>query len=70
MIEIIDPLAKLMGEWSAKVTMGSIALRLALTLILSAILGCERASKRHSAGLRTFMVVSLAATIASRYVFD
>lgn len=65
MIEIIDPLAKLMGEWSAKVTMGSIALRLALTLILSAILGCERASKRHSAGLRTFMVVSLASTIAS-----
>ena len=35
-----------------------------LSTLLSAILGCERASKRHSAGLRTFMVVSLASTIA------
>lgn len=62
---IIDPISKLLGEWSSYVTIGSIALRLCLSIILSAILGCERASKRHSAGLRTFMVVSLASTIAS-----
>ena len=64
-MNIIDPLANLMGDWSAKITIGSIFLRLALTIILSAILGCERASKRHSAGLRTFLVISLASTIAS-----
>lgn len=64
-MNIIDPLANVMGEWSAKITIGSIFLRLALTIILSAILGCERASKRHSAGLRTFLVISLASTIAS-----
>ena len=40
-------------------------MRLFLSIILAAILGCERASKRHSAGLRTFIVVSLATTIAS-----
>lgn len=62
---IIDPLAKLMGEWSAKISVGSIFMRLFLSIILAAILGCERASKRHSAGLRTFIVVSLATTIAS-----
>ena len=64
-MNIIDPLATVMGEWSAKITVGSIFLRLFLTIVLSAILGCERASKRHSAGLRTFMVICLASTIAS-----
>lgn len=65
MINIIDPLAKVMGMWSAKITIGSIFLRLSLSIILAAILGCERASKRHSAGLRTFLVISLASTISS-----
>lgn len=62
-MKIIDPISKLMGEWAGTITLGSIFLRLGLSIILSAILGCERASKRHSAGLRTFMVVSLASTI-------
>ena len=31
--------------------------------MLAAIIGCERASKRHSAGLRTFMITSLATTL-------
>lgn len=61
---IIDPIANLLGAWAAEITIGSIFLRLALTVIFSAVLGCERASKRHSAGLRTFMIVSLASTIA------
>lgn len=63
-MNIIDPLAKALGEWSVNIGVGAIALRLLLSLILSAILGCERSSKRHSAGLRTFIVVSLASTIA------
>ena len=63
-MNILDPLAYVMGQWSATITIGSIILRLFLAVILSAILGCERASKRHSAGLRTFMVVCLASTIA------
>lgn len=61
---IIDPISRQLGEWASYISIGSIALRLCLSIILSAILGCERASKRHSAGLRTFMVVSLASTIA------
>lgn len=62
-MNIIDPLAKLMGSWSVTISIGSIVLRIGLSLLLSAILGCERASKRHSAGLRTFIVVSLASTV-------
>ncbi len=61
---MIDPIAKLLGSWSESITIGAICLRLGLTLVFSAILGCERASKRHSAGLRTFMVVALASTLA------
>lgn len=61
---MIDPIAKLLGAWSSEITIRSIILKLVLTIIFSAILGCERASKRHSAGLRTFMIVSIAATVA------
>ena len=41
----------------------SVLLRLALSFILSGIIGIERAQKRHSAGLRTFMLVNLFATV-------
>ncbi len=54
-----DPIVKLLGEWSASLTLGSILFRVALTVLLAAFIGCERSSKRHSAGLRTFMLVSL-----------
>ncbi len=60
---IHDPIARLLGEWSSDVTIGSICLRLGLAIILSSIIGCERANKRHSAGLRTFILVTLAASI-------
>jgi putative Mg2+ transporter-C (MgtC) family protein len=32
--------------------------------VFAAILGCERSNKRHSAGLRTFIIVSLSSTLA------
>ncbi len=57
--EIGDPMVKFLGEWSSSLTLGSILLRVVLTVLLAAFIGCERSSKRHSAGLRTFMLVSL-----------
>ena len=57
-----DWIAGLLGPWSAELTLGSIFLRLAVSMALAAIIGCERSSKRHSAGLRTFILVSLAGT--------
>ena len=57
-----DWIASFFGAWSADLTIGSILLRLALSMALAAIIGCERSSKRHSAGLRTFILVSLAGT--------
>ncbi len=61
---IVDPISKFLGAWSTELNVYSLILRIGLALVLSAILGCERSSKRHSAGLRTFMVVSLATSIA------
>ena len=58
-----DPLAKVLGDWSVGVGTASVIFRIFLSLVLSAIVGWERSSKRHSAGLRTFMLVSLAGTL-------
>lgn len=64
LLSIVDPVAKLLGEWAVDINLYSILLRTALSLVLAAIIGCERSSKRHAAGLRTFMLVSLASTVA------
>ncbi len=60
-----DPIAKLLGEWASSMTVGSIFLRIGLALLIGAVLGCERAGKRHAAGLRTFIIVCLGGTLAT-----
>ncbi len=60
---MIDPIAKILGEWSQNLNGYSILFRILLSVCLAAIIGCERSSKRHSAGLRTFILVSLAMTV-------
>ncbi|MBR5285406.1 MAG: MgtC/SapB family protein [Clostridia bacterium] len=61
---INDPISTLFGAWASELNLQSVLLRVFLSVLLSAIIGCERSSKRHSAGLRTFMLVSLASTLA------
>lgn len=60
---MIDPIAKILGEWSQTVNGWSTLFRISLSVVLAAVIGCERSSKRHSAGLRTFILVSLATTV-------
>lgn len=64
MENIMDPIASLIGEWSVQINIWTILLRISLSVILAAVIGCERSSKRHAAGLRTFILVSLASTVA------
>ena len=67
-----DPVAELLGSWSSDITIGSILLRLLLSLTLGAIIGWERSNKRHSAGLRTFMLAFLTGSLAAlldSYIF-
>ncbi len=59
-----DPIGSLLGQWAAEISPGSILLRLGLSLLLGAVIGWERSTKRHSAGLRTFMLVFLTGTLA------
>ena len=68
-----DWIAGFLGTWSTELTLGAILLRLALSMALAANIGCERSSKRHSAGLRTFILVSLAGTstmLIDQYLMD
>ncbi len=59
-----DPITLLIGDWASELSIKSIAFRVILSLVLAAIIGCERSSKRHSAGLRTFIIVAVSSTIA------
>ena len=59
-----DPLAGLLGIGDA-VTAGTILLRIVLSLLLGAVIGWERSNKRHSAGLRTFILAFLTGTVAA-----
>ena len=61
---IIDPIAKLLGNWSVELNVYSATLRILLAFILAGTIGIERARKRHSAGLRTFILVALASSMA------
>ncbi len=73
LINIVDPLAKLFGEWSVSISVGSIVFRLFLALVLSFLIGFERSSRNHAAGLRTYILVTLGATIAmftNQFIFE
>ena len=59
-----DYIGELLGNWASELCMASAALRILLGIVLSAVIGYERSSKRHSAGLRTFMIVTLASVIS------
>ena len=59
-------IARLLGPWSTQPShIGAIALRVVLVLILSAIIGSERATKRHPAGLRTFMLAGITSVLTA-----
>ncbi len=59
-----DVIANLLGDWSKEINTYSTLLKIVLAVFLSAIIGFERSSKRHAAGLRTFILVTLASTVA------
>ena len=60
-----DLIVKLLGEWAAGFNLGAVAIKLSLAFVLAMITGIERATKRHAAGLRTFVLVALVSVLAS-----
>ncbi len=63
-VKAADPFAMLLGEWSADLNPYSIFFRIAAVIVLASIIGCERSIKRHSAGLRTFVLISFASSVS------
>ncbi len=59
---VSDPIALILGSWSTQLCTGCILFRLLLSMLMATVIGWERASKRHSAGLRTFILVTIAST--------
>ena len=59
-----DPIGNILGTWSMELNIYSVIFRVLIAVFLGTIVGCERSSKRHAAGLRTFMLVFIAMTIA------
>lgn len=60
----VDPIVRALGPWAQELSLASVALRIVLSVALATVIGCERATKRHAAGVRTFVVTSLASTVA------
>ena len=60
-----DPLIEYLGSWAIGINIYSVIFRICLVVFLAALIGCERSSKRHSAGLRTFIIVSLASAVSA-----
>ena len=60
-----DPIAKILGSWSTGINIYSVLFRIFIVFILASIIGCESSSKRHSAGLRTFIIVSMASAVSA-----
>ena len=59
-----NTISRLLGSWSLDPShIGAIGLRIGLVLVLSAIIGSERATKRHPAGLRTFMLAGITSVL-------
>lgn len=58
---MVDQIGKYVSEWPSILV---ILLNIVLSVVLGAIIGWERSNKRHTAGLRTFMIVSLSSTLA------
>ncbi len=61
----MDIIAKLLGEWSAEFNAWSCLLKIALATVLAMLAGTERATKLHSAGIKTFISVALAGVSGS-----
>lgn len=54
-----DPIAYLLGSWSSTSGTSSAIFRFLIALLLGAVIGWERSTKRHSAGFRTFILVMI-----------
>ena len=58
-----DPIVRILGAWSSELNLYSVTFRILSSIFVGTIVGWERTIKRHSAGMRTFILVSLTSTV-------
>lgn len=58
-ITYTDPIVSTTGSWLAELNVISIMIRLVLAALFGGIIGIERTTKKHAAGLRTYILVSI-----------
>ena len=51
--------------WGSDLSAASVVFRILLSFLAGGVIGYERSTKRHSAGLRTFILVTLAGCVAA-----
>lgn len=72
-ISAVDPLVKLIGNWLSDINIGSIFVRLLLAVFCGGLIGVERATKKHAAGFRTYILVCVGSAIAmltNQFIFE
>lgn len=63
--ELIDPFVKMLGwDFLAEINLESIIIRLVLATFFGGVIGIERTTKKHAAGLRTYMLVCIGSAMA------
>lgn len=73
LIQIVDPISKFLGDWAGDITIGSVILRLFLAIGLSFLIGIERSTRNHAAGVRTYVLVTVGSCIAmltNQFIFE
>ena len=60
-----DPIAQLLGPWAAEPGPWCAVFRVALAVLLAAVIGWERSSKRPTARHRHYILISLAGSAAA-----
>lgn len=58
-----DPIVSTTGSWLSELNVLSIMIRLVLAALFGGIIGIERTTKKHAAGLRTYILVSIGSCI-------
>ena len=72
-ISAVDPLVKLIGNWLSDINIGSIFVRLLLAVFCGGLIVVERATKKHAAGFRTYILVCVGSAIAmltNQFIFE
>lgn len=60
----LDPIVSWLGEWLADLNIWSVLIRLVLSTIFGGVIGIERTTKKHAAGLRTYILVCIGSCMA------